>query len=558
MAPSSLRILSLAVLSGLLWCLAWPAVGGITALAFVAWVPLLWAEELRGRSDGERRVRFVPYVLAATFVWNLGCTWWFVMVSEPWSTRLVSVGAPVLVNTFLMALPWWLRRVAHRRLGARWADAALVLAWIAFERLHHGWDLQWPWLSMGNVLGTRPQWAQWYDHTGMLGGTLWTWLVNLLLFRAMRAWRLGRPWKRSMALAGTVLCVPMMISLARFHRHVEQGPPMDVVVVQPNIDPYSEKFHAEPMAQLERMLELAGTAMDTAVRLVLLPETALQEHSTVDPHAHPPLFVGLWENDLDGSRSARRIADFVRAHGRTAVLAGMSSYHLLPDDAALPPYARALPGTDRHYSAANAAMFTGTDGRSSAYRKSKLVAGVEQLPFAALLGHIEQLSVDLGGTTGSLAKQAERTVFRDPAAGIAVAPVICYESVFGEHVAAHVRNGAELIAVITNDGWWADSPGYRQHLTFSSLRAIETRRAVARSANTGISCAVDQRGVVHDATDWWVPDARRVTVHRNTAITPFVRHGDIIGRAAVAATIVLLLMLLLPARWRRRPGPRSE
>lgn len=545
-------VLGLAGLSGLLWCLSWPAVGGITGLAFLAWLPLLHAEELFDRARGDRRVHFVPYVLAATFIWNMGCTWWFVMVSEPWQTRLVSMGAPVLVNTLFLTVPWWLRRIARRRLGLFCADVALVAVWLACERLHHAWDLKWPWMSLGNVFGTRPEWVQWYDLTGMLGGTLWVWLVNLLLFRSVQAWRQGAAMKGLAARTLAALAIPLAFSLWRFHHYVEQGPPVNVVLVQPNIDPYSEKFHAAPMEQLERMLALAETAMDTSVRLVLMPETALQESSTLDPHASPPLFVGLWENALDGSLSAQRIKRFVAEHPRVSVLSGMSSYHLLEVGFPVPPYARALGGTDRYYSASNAAMFIGTDGLALTYRKSKLVAGVEQLPFASVLGNIEQLAVDLGGTTGSLAVQDERTVFRDAASGIAVAPVICYESVFGEHVAAHVRNGADLIAVITNDGWWSDSPGYRQHLTFSSLRAIETRRAVARSANTGISCAVDQRGVVHDASGWWVPDARRVTVHLNKAITPFVWYGDVIGRVAMVIAIAILVLVMLPTTWRRR------
>jgi apolipoprotein N-acyltransferase len=544
------RASGLALLSGGLWCLAWPAVGGLTPLAFIAWVPLLAAERTLDRTADGRRPRFMLRVLLATFVWNLGCTWWFVMVNEPWSTRAVTVGAPVVLNTLFMLAPWWVRRWVRARMGVRWADATLVVAWLAFERLHHGWDLQWPWLSMGNVFAVRPAWVQWYDHTGMLGGTLWLWLVNLLVLRALRPAPTPVVRLRAWALPLAVITLPLVISFWRFHHHVEQGEPVDVVVVQPNVDPYSEKYYVAPMAQLEHMLGLAEGVMTPDVRLVLLPETALQESSTVDPHTTPPRYQGLWENDLDGSASVQRIRRFQAEWPRTAFLAGMSAYHLLDPQAPVPPEARALGGSDRFYTASNAAMFLGTQGRAEAYRKSKLVAGVELLPFASVLGNLQALSVDLGGTTGSLAGQAERTVFQDAMAGLRVAPVICYESVFGEHVAAHVRNGAQLIAVLTNDGWWDDSPGYHQHLTFSSLRAIETRRAVARSANTGISCAVDQRGVVHDATDWWVPTARRVTVHCNTVITPFVRYGDLIGRVAVVLVLAVGALALLPKRWR--------
>ena len=130
-----------------------------------------------------------------------------------------------------------------------------------------------------------------------------------------------------------------------------------------------------------------------------------------------------------------------------------------------------------------------------------------------------------------------------------IVPAICYESVFGEHIAAHIRNGGNLIAIMTNDGWWSDSPGYRQHLTFASIRAIETRRDIVRSANTGISCSVDRKGVIHDATNWWVPAAVRVTVHLHDEITFFVRHGDLIGLVATfCSPLIILVMIFVGAR----------
>src|SRR5690606_18143444 len=82
-------------------------------------------------------------------------------------------------------------------------------------------------------------------------------------------------------------------------------------------------------------------------------------------------------------------------------------------------------------------------------------------------------------------------------------PSICYESVYGEHTARQTRLGSQAIIVITNDGWWGNTPGYKQHFSFSRLRAIENRKSVARSANTGTSGFIDQRGNVVAATEYW-------------------------------------------------------
>ncbi|MBK8948261.1 MAG: hypothetical protein IPM68_05205 [Flavobacteriales bacterium] len=108
------------------------------------------------------------------------------------------------------------------------------------------------------------------------------------------------------------------------------------------------------------------------------------------------------------------------------------------------------------------------------------------------------------------------------------------------------RNGADLIAIITNDGWWGDSYGYRQHLTYASLRAIECRRAIARSANTGVSCFVDQRGIIHQPTAWWQEAVIRSTVLLNGARSPFVALGEVVRWASLLAGATALLAAFLP------------
>ena len=93
--------------------------------------------------------------------------------------------------------------------------------------------------------------------------------------------------------------------------------------------------------------------------------------------------------------------------------------------------------------------------------------------------------LNFGGSIMTRGVQENRTVYTLNN-GIKIAPVICYESIYGEYVTEYVRNGAQMLAIITNDGWWKKSQGYKQHLSYSKIRAIETRRSIARSANTGV------------------------------------------------------------------------
>ena len=101
------------------------------------------------------------------------------------------------------------------------------------------------------------------------------------------------------------------------------------------------------------------------------------------------------------------------------------------------------------------------------------------------------------------------------------------------------------MAVITNDAWWGDTPGYRQHLSYARLRAIELRRDIARCGNTGISAFIDQRGEVLSRTDWWTRGTLAGQVNLNSAETLFVHHGDLVGRVCTLVFLLLAALLLV-------------
>ncbi|HMN05282.1 MAG TPA: apolipoprotein N-acyltransferase [Flavobacteriales bacterium] len=534
-----------ALLTGAMLALAWPAIGGVTPLIFVAWVPLLYAEERYARSAKEARPRnFMPYVMLALLVWNLATTWWLFYVSEHMATRLFTLIGPNVGNVLVMSAPWLLFRIVRRGLGGTWARWALVAFWLAFERFHMDWDLSWPWLTLGNVFAGHTEWVQWYELTGHMGGSLWVWLANLAVLRiALHQPEGNGNLQRRVVLAVAVIGLPVLASWVRYATFKEEGKPVQVVVVQPNIDPYKEKFGAiDPMDQLDRMLRQAKPQMDSATALVVMPETALQEPTTLENRDGRLVFHGLWENDMSGSLSLMRIREFLQAWPRAAVIAGMSSARMYPAGADHPVSARYVVGLDRAFDSYNAALLVRADGSHEEYNKSKLVPGVELMPFEEVLGPLGGLALDLGGTTGSLGVQEERSVLWGHNGEVGMAPAICYESVYGDHVAAHVRNGANLIVVMTNDGWWRDTPGYKQHLLYGKLRAVENRRDVARSANTGISCFIDQRGDLHQQTGWWVIATIRGTVHTRSDLTFFARHGDLVGRGANGATLIFLVV----------------
>jgi apolipoprotein N-acyltransferase len=136
--------------------------------------------------------------------------------------------------------------------------------------------------------------------------------------------------------------------------------------------------------------------------------------------------------------------------------------------------------------------------------------------------------------------QDTRDVFVSPESR--VAPVICYESVYGEYCGGYIKNGAEIIFIMTNDGWWDETPGHIQHLKLGALRAIEHRRPIARSANSGVSCFINARGDILQPTAYGEAAAISGTVAPGTEITVYTTWGDMIARVAVFLAVLLLAL----------------
>ena len=545
-----------ALATGVLLSFCWPAMGGMVPLVFFAWVPLLLAEERFAISERSERPRhFMPYVLLAVAVWNACTTWWLYCVSEPMESKLFSVIGPNIGNDLLFCVPWLVMRWARWFLPGRYVRWVLVVAWIAFERFHMNWDLSWPWLTLGNVFAEHPAWVQWYEFTGHLGGSLWVWLVNLGVAAVILNKGARESGQRKGVMAAFLIAVPFGASEIRYATFKDAGVPLEIVIVQPNIDPYNVKFASDPLVQLDGMLAQAEPLITPRTVLVVMPETALQELPRLADGPNGDLLLqGLWENDLGASQSVHRIRAFLSKHPGTSLVCGMSSAYLYPEGAHLPVTARVIESLGRGFDAYNAALLVRPDGTTESYMKSKLVPGVELLPFEEWLGPISSIALDLGGTTGSLGTQEEREVLSTQQGHVKFAPVICYESIYGDHVAAHVRNGAQFITIMTNDAWWSDSPAYRQHLAFGRLRAVETRRSIARSANTGISCFIDQRGELSEVTDWWVPAARKGIVLARADLTFFARFGDLIGATCqwlCGVWLIVMVILLFRRRMTR-------
>lgn len=508
--------LSFAALSLLSACLLsagflFPHCGGFALIGFI---PLLWMDRIATR-EGTRHFWWWHYL---TFVlWNAFTTFWV-------CNATVAGGiAAILANAFQMSLIWALFRFSRKSFSGVLPYIFLAATWIAWERFYFDAEISWPWLTLGNAFAMSHTCIQWYEITGTLGGSLWIWACNLAAFGLMAAlqdgkWSLWNSKARSAAVSAAILVftVPLAASWIRYATYEEDASSgtLDVCLLQPNLDPYQKFQYLSQSEQNDIVAELMKDGTKTRGNgnplLIMAPEAITND--IMLGHTDESPTVRTFKSTLAGTPDA-------------GLLFGASTYEFFAQEKA-PSYTARRTSNGLWYENHNSAVLLDSTSNCGIYHKSRLVIGTEKMPWPKLFSRIEN---SLGGNLMGHCIGQKRPSLLD-FKGNLMGCAVCYESIYPEYVASYVRLGARMIAVITNDAWWGDTPGYRQHLHYSCLRAIETRRDVARSANTGISAFINQRGDIVSSTSWWERGILEGKVKMSCTTTPFVIHGDVIGR----------------------------
>jgi apolipoprotein N-acyltransferase len=523
----SWRGLGLSTASGLLLGIGFPEIIPVPFLMLIGFVPLLLLEqELSDEYGKPARWRLFRYTYHTFVVWNVVATYWVA------NTAFAAGIFAIWVNALLMCIPWLLFHTTRFVMpGLKYA--ALVAYWLLFEYIHLNWDLTWPWLTLGNSFAEFPSLVQWYSITGVFGGSLLILLANVLGLRIWQAHLALESYRKPLLQLLALVLIPSIASLAIYFSYENKGESREVVVVQPNFEPHYVKFNMSESMQLEQFLKLTKQAVTPETDYVVYPETS---------------FGFVEDQNINGNKNVQLIREALTDYPGLKVVTGVNAYHIFkngePHSKAVRQRVRGGGKDTMYYEILNAAiqLDMGTD-EVQLYRKSKLVPGPEIFPFKELLFFMEPLVDRLDGTTAGLGTQDAPSVLSSVSGNIA--PAICYESIFGEYVTGYVRQGAQAIFIMTNDGWWDNTAGHRQHLHFASLRAIETRRSIARSANTGVSAFINQRGDILQATQYDEAAAISREILFNDRITFYTRWGDLIARIALFGSILLLLNTLV-------------
>jgi apolipoprotein N-acyltransferase len=525
----------LALFSAFLLWLAWPPMPFTTPLLLIGLVPLFIALDAIASNSIKKQGKRIFLTAGLTFlVWNTASIYWVYNAISAYNGPLVAIPVSLIpygLGALLMTFAFWLYYRLGKYVNKKIAYLGLIAFYIALEYLQQTWDLAFPWMTLGNGLAGMHQLAQWYDYTGIYGGSLWILVSNILAFEAYKKFKsqTGYLRFRTAGIWALVVIIPISISLAKYFTAEQKGTPSNVVVVQPNIDPYQKLENIPPLEQVKILTHLSDSIGQSNTEYFIWPETAIPSYDNEDRIRETATFSNL--------------QNFISKYKNGTLITGIESIKIYPDKKTLS--AQYDPQANLYVDHFNTAMQIENSADVRFYHKSKLVPGVEKMPFPKVFSFLDGVFAQLGGAVGGWGWQEKPDVLYAQS-GIGVAPVICYESLWGDWIGQSVKDGAQFIAIITNDAWWGNTSGKDQHMMYAKLRAIESHRDVARSANTGISCFINQRGDVTQSTKWWTRTAIKGNINLNDEITFYVKSGDIIAK--LFSFLAVILSLIIPYR----------
>ena len=490
-----------ACVSGILLTASFPKIG-IEWLVWFALVPLLYALNDSSPAAGFR-IGFI-----AGLVHYLSLLYWLVPVMRtygylPWYLAIIIL----ILFAAVLAVFFALFAMILSSLDEKPWQCFLILspAWISAEYIRGIIFSGFPWELLGYSQFERLPLIQISDILGVYGVSFLITLSNsaiffVLLYFTKKKWRNAKISSHLAVVSVLVFIISIVLALAYGYRRIDRvdglianAPKARIAVVQGNIEQAIKWDRAFKTTTINKYNRLSLAAVPENPDLVIWPESATPFYFLMEAEPTEMVMDGIRRANTDfllGSPSFNRINHKVEYY--------VSAYLISPQ------------------------------GRWIRYDKSHLVPYGEYVPFKKWVPFLGKIVAHVGDFVPG--KKGKTIPWGNENLGIQ----ICYEIIFPDLSRAMVKNGATLLINITNDAWFGKTSGPYQHFSMTVFRAVENRRALARSANTGISGFIDPAGRILGST----PLLEEAVMTRSLPLlnqkTIYTRFGDVFAWACLA------------------------
>lgn len=282
--------------------------------------------------------------------------------------RVASLSGAIMVIiglTFLMAISLWLAFLIRLRAGNIAGAIAIFSIWLTYELASLNISIISPWMNLGNGLAKDVAFIQWYEFTGTGGGTLWILLSNYFMAHIIIRYSTGRKIALLAIAWILIIIVPVWFSLWKFTSIKESSAtPEEIVIIQPDTDPYTEKFVVPFKTQLQKVINMASDQVTKNTDWIITPETTVDDPVNLE--------------NLQNDPYIRMIQDLARNYPNSTVVAGLVTFRQY-DAKDVPPTRSAVKRDASGYYSDhfNSAIKIDTGKNFGYYHKSKLVPGIE-------------------------------------------------------------------------------------------------------------------------------------------------------------------------------------
>ena len=481
-------------------------------LAWIALVPLLLLWDRVNDLRTSTLIKFTAEIYTAFLIaYAVAFFWPLLHIFGNFHTlgkaTLLSFGSLLLVPAvftipFLVSLPFRLKR--SRAFGLM----VLVLFYLASELIFS--YVAFPWPMLGHTQGSVAPLIQFAEFTGVAGLSLWVLVLNSLLFACFVAKRRQLRIKTAVAF---VLVIALSFGFGRWRRAqvTRTAQYVTVGLVQPAMDArtWTERLGASRVSHLMSLSDSLITSMNAPPTFMIWPEMAIPAPASPARQQFIDYQLQAWIEEKE-----------------VALLAGA----LVPESTE--------PRSSRFYN--RAFLYR-------PYAKRQHYNQVHLLPYGPRVPLAEQSPWLLPRHTRFVRGKSQQPLLFDD---IRIGVLLGFELLLGDYARRYPLQQADFLVALTLDGWWGNTPGYRQHLSYLRLRSIETRRSIVHVASSGSTALLAPDGSVIYRADAHEPIARLAAVPVYDGITLYVRYGNWLGYAALVLSLGLTGWTFILLSWR--------